>query len=322
MQRRWAVAIVFLLMAEVALPASPGEDAMGAIDNCLLRLDVDVDVGFERISARCPQLARHMHGADWAAWLPAGWNDPYNDVSARSLVQLQMLVVRELAVRTGTRTPAVAGLRPILADFAVRNQQGSGWWARFEKWLHTVLAASEPHPRSGGFDRLAGRVSVSQAVIELVTYGTLACIVVLAGFIVVNEWRVAGIYRRRGAGSEGAKDAYGEASRLLSWQDVERAAPTDKARVLLELLALRLTAARRLPASGALTVRELMRAAQLQDAVDRERLFEVAFAAERLRFSAESLPSETLAAVIERGRELLQRLSAAAVPPREHGGPA
>ena len=95
MQRRWAVAIVFLLMAEVALPASPGEDAMGAIDNCLLRLDVDVDVGFERISARCPQLTRHMHGADWAAWLPAGWNDPYNDVSARSLVQLQMLVVRD-----------------------------------------------------------------------------------------------------------------------------------------------------------------------------------------------------------------------------------
>jgi len=48
--------------------------------------------------------------------------------------------------------------------------------------------------------------------------------------------------------------------RLLSWHDVERAAPNERPRVLLELIAARLTAARRLPASGALTVRELTRA--------------------------------------------------------------
>jgi hypothetical protein len=81
--------------------------------------------------------------------------------------------------------------------------------------------------------------------------------------------------------------------------------------MLLELIAARLTAARRLPAAAALTVRELARAAQLQDAGDQERLVEVALAAERLRFSDEEPAPASLAAVTERGRELLERLNAA-----------
>jgi hypothetical protein len=96
--------------------------------------------------------------------------------------------------------------------------------------------------------------------------------------------------------------------RLLSWHDVERAAPSEQPRVLLELIAARLTAARRLPASGALTVRELTRAAELSDSADRERLDEVALASEELRFSTAAPTAAGVARVLERGRELFERL--------------
>lgn len=81
--------------------------------------------------------------------------------------------------------------------------------------------------------------------------------------------------------------------------------------MLLELIAARLTAARRLPASAAFTVRELARAAQLPDADHKERLVAVALAAERLRFSDDVTAPENLTAVMQRGRELLEQLNAA-----------
>jgi hypothetical protein len=81
--------------------------------------------------------------------------------------------------------------------------------------------------------------------------------------------------------------------------------------MLLQLLAARLTAARRLPAAAALTARELVRSAQLRDTEDQERLAEVAAASERLLFSDEAPEPASLTAVVRRGRELLERLNAA-----------
>ena len=77
--------------------------------------------------------------------------------------------------------------------------------------------------------------------------------------------------------------------------------------MLLEVLAARLTAARRLPAAAALTVRELTRAAEL-GAEDRARLLEVALASEQLRYAEQWAAPLGLAAVLERGRQLLERL--------------
>src|SRR3984957_5929794 len=297
---RLAAAILLSLTAGAARAAVPDEEATRAIDRCVAVLEVDVDLGFERINARCPELARRMQGSAWAAWLPAGWNDPYNDVSARSLAQLEMLVFRELDLERGPRRPDVAALRPIVADLALRNQQGGGAWARFEAWLKRLLKAPASHAQDSSLERITKGVSIPQAILEIVTYGTLAIIVALAVFILVNEWRVAGIYRRGRKSGDAAVNALGQAAGPLSWQDVERAAPLERARVLLEALAARLTAARRLPASAALTVHELPRAARLQDAADRARLLDVAVAAEQLRFSAETLPAANLAAVLER----------------------
>jgi len=319
---RLAAAIFLFLIARAAPAAVPDEEAIRAIDRCVAVLEVDVDLGFERINARCPELVRRMQRSDWAAWLPAGWDDPYNDVSARSLAQLEMLVFRELDLERGPRRPDVAALRPIVADVALRNQKGGGAWARFEAWLKRLLKTPASHAQDSSLERITRGVSVPQAILEIVTYGTLAIIVALAVFILINEWRVAGIHRRGRTSRDAPLDGLDKPAGSFSWQDVERAAPLERARVLLEALAARLTAARRLPASAALTVRELARAARLQDAADRARLLDVAVAAEQLRFSTEALPAANLAAVLERGRELLERLTAAAPAERAHGDPA
>jgi hypothetical protein len=318
MRRRWTALLLGALVAAAAGEAAAAADALGAIDTCIGRLDVDTDIGFERIAARCPEIARRLQASDWAAWLPMGWKDDYNNLSARSLAVLRMVVARELLLRSSARTPQVALVRPILAQLAARNPQPLGWWERMRSWLR-ALFAPEPQRRGNWVDRLIGRVSLPEAVLGFVAYVTLALVVWLAGYIVVNEWRASGPQRRR-TGNRGTKSLYHPApTRLMSWHDVERAAPSEQPRVLLELIAARLTAARRLPASGALTVRELTRAAELADAADRERLDEVAFASEELRFSTAAPTAAGVARVLERGRELFERLGEAVAKRSSYG---
>jgi len=78
--------------------------------------------------------------------------------------------------------------------------------------------------------------------------------------------------------------------------------------VLLELVIARLTELRRVPPAGALTVRELTHSVELTDAANRNRLREIALAAESVRYSVADLPPEKVNAVIEQGRELLSHL--------------
>ena len=310
MQARWPAVFLIALAARAgsgAAYAAAEADALRAIDACIERLDVDTDIGFERIAARCPQIASRLQASEWAAWLPMGWQDDYNNLSARSLAALRTLAARELLLESGARTPQVALVRPILAELAARNPQAHGWWARLRSWLGSLFA---PEPKSGAnwFERLMGRMSLPEALLEFLASATLALVVLLAAFIVVNEWRAFAPQRRRAGRSAATRQSHPQRLRPSNWHDVERAPPDERPRVLLELIAARLTAARRLPASAALTVRELARAAELSDAADRERLAELALACERLSFSVMAPTPAGVARALERGRELFDRL--------------
>ena len=96
----------------------------------------------------------------------------------------------------------------------------------------------------------------------------------------------------------------------MSWGDVQSASPRQRPGLLLELVTSRLTAAGRLPQSRGLTIRELTGAARLPDGIDRERLVALARMSERMRFSNEQASSEAVAASLEGGRVLLERISA------------
>jgi hypothetical protein len=279
------------------------------------RLDPQLDIGYDRIAARCPDLMRQLETGAWAPWLPRGLKDPGNDLSAGGLKEFRESIDRESATRESNLAtePDVRSLQPILTALAgSRDENG---WSRFKSWLRSVLEQREQPTDESWFSRMVSHVGVSQSVIRLITYAALAAVVVLAGIIVVNELRTAGLFgkrrdvarRRRGQVPRGASG--------LNWSDIEQSPLQERPRLLLELIVRRLSERGSLPPAGALTVRELTRAARLPEREDRSRLSELALAAERVRYSAAEPQEAGLTEPIARGRELLERIRAGAVGP-------
>jgi hypothetical protein len=308
---RWRLlGILVLLAAPVAAPdAAETPDPSEVIHKCIAKLDAQIDIGYERIARRCPDLAPALEHGPWASWLPQGWKESRNDLSAGSLVELEDLVLRELATRATTPVPRVERLKEILTDLGATGQQRSGPWTRFKNWVRSLFERAGQQNREGWLSRLVSRVGVSDTVIQLITYVALALVVALAGFIVFNELRLAGLLgRKRADDSDGADDDATGARARLTWGDVERAALLDRPRLLLELIAAKLTDLGRLPPAGAFTARELARAADLNQPADRERLSELALTAERVRYAAGGVPPAVAEAAVGSARELLTRL--------------
>lgn len=308
---KWWLCPALLLLVAPALHAAEA-DPLAAIDACVARLDPQIDVGYERISARCPDLTRTLEQSGWAAWLPREWKDSRNDLSAGSLAELRTVVARELATPAAQRTPRISRLNPVLTDLGAKGQERSGAWARFKKWLRAIFEKGGQRTEDSWLHRMVLRVGVSDAVIELITYIAMGAVVALAALIVMNELRAAGVFartrrRRPGEGKEVGASAEGLKP---TWSDVERASLAERPRLLLELVAATLTDLRLLPPASALTVRELTRVVALREDSDRSRLAELALTAERARYADGGIAPSALESAVERGRELLTRLEA------------
>ncbi|HEU4625278.1 MAG TPA: hypothetical protein VFS52_10970 [Steroidobacteraceae bacterium] len=295
-------------------------DAAAVLDACIARLDAQIDVGYERIARRCPDLAPALERSGWAAWLPQGWKESRNDLSAGSLRELKALVTRELATQPTTATPRVEHLKDILADLGATGQQRSGAWTRFKKWLRSLFERAGQQDR-GGWLSMVARMGLSDAVMEVITYVALGLVVALAGFIVFNELRLAGLLgRRRGAGESEGRDGPGGRPRV-TWSDIERAPLLDRPRLMLELIAAKLTALGRLPPAGALTARELVRAADLSEPAYRERLSELALTAERAVYAPGGVSPAMAETAVTRAHELLAALDTGGPGPKPRSQP-
>ena len=300
-----AALLVFIAPLQAAEPDSLAT-VRGAIDACTPRLDAQVDVGYERVAARCPDLARALERSGVEQWLPQGWKETRNNLSAGSLNELRSVVERELATQAPSHKPRVERLNEVLVSLGDQHRQGSGTWLRFKKWLHDLVDRRERAENEDWFDRMVSRVGISDALVEIVTYVALGAMVVLALTVVLNELKAAGLLGRR---ARSATDA--DAENLLSVRavptvgDIERAPMIERPRMLLELIAFKLTAMKRLPPAGAMTVRELSGSVQLEAEQDRQRLTNLASTAERARYAEGGVPAELLDSAYEQGRELL-----------------
>jgi len=307
-----------------AAPTAPTIATMPNIDACVARLDPQLDIGYDRIAARCPDLMRQLETGAWAPWLPRGWKEPGNDLSAGSLKEFHALVDRESGARDSTsiEAPDIRSLQPILTALAgSHNETG---WSRFKSWLRSVLERHEQSTDESWFARMVSHVGISQSVIRLITYAALAGVVVMAGMIVVNELRTAGLLSKRRGGERKRRGKRADGTGGPSWSAIEQAPIRDRPRLLLEAIIRRLSDRGFLPPAGALTVRELTRVARLPEADDRSRLAELALAAEWVRYSDSRVQfagglsagahADALDQPITRGRELLNRLDAAPDP--------
>lgn len=289
-----------ILIAAAVAPGVFGQDGLAAIDACLQRLSPQS--GYEELAARCPDVIPRLQASDSAAWLPAGWSGPGNDLSASGLRELRHSIAYQLSLRAPSQPPDRAALRAILADLGPMEPTNTGAWSRFTRWLREALERRGPASWTGP------RLSPSQAVIDLICYACLAAVVAMAIAVIVNELRVAGAFAPRR--QRNAAEPRAPAAPLISdWSTIQNASPPERPRLLLELISARLIELNRLPPASGFTVRELLQAVRSVRGEDRSLLADVALAAERVRFSGEPLPATSLEAVVERGRRLLEHLS-------------
>ena len=178
--------------------------ALDAIDSCVLKLNSDVDIGYERVVARCPMLARRLDESGLSVWLPQDWRRPGNDLSVGGLRELRGVVSRGFTVGAAApgrdRVPGVERVPGILAGLARSEDQRGGWWSRTKAWLRNLFEEPEPGADEGWLTRMIGQSGLSQVLIEIISYVALVVVAVLAIVIVANELRVGGAvgwWRRR-----------------------------------------------------------------------------------------------------------------------------
>jgi hypothetical protein len=305
-----ARALLALLLLGAGAVHARAPDALAALDECAAQLDPSVDVGYERVAARCPGLTDTLERSPWASWLPPGWKAPHNLLNAEGLRALHAALVRESAAVPGAPTLHAERVPAVLERIRAPDRAAEGWWERVKRWLR-ALFAPQPRGDNGWLRRLFGDVSIDRAALRLIAALSIALLVLLSAAVVVNELRVAGVLRRRTARAtlEHRGRVAGAAAAL---RDVEGLEPRAQPALLLELIAARLVAQERLPPARAFTVREVLRRAQLRDAGERARLGELAAVSERLRYDTAEVAAPVLAAAVRGGRELLAALEPAA----------
>jgi hypothetical protein len=309
-------AFLALVIALAGVPLAQGRDALAAIDACLPQLDAGLDVGYQRIAERCPDLTPSLVASPWGAWLPRDWYQPHNQLSADGLGELRALLVRESAATVTGHEPRTATVSGVLKGLSVAEHRRS-WWERFKNWLHELFARP-PATEDSWLQRLLVRVHLPPILGRWIVWVVLALVTAVGLGIVVNELRIAGwLPLRRGGGARVriAAAAAGAAGGV-GLEELQRASLSQQPRMLLELVAARLTQLARLPPARALTVRELSGAARLEDAADRARLRELAATCERVRFSDEEVEPAMLARALAQGRELLASLDATVTQPQ------
>jgi hypothetical protein len=308
--------LLALLLLAAAPPCARARDAVQAIDECVARLDTALDVGYARIAERCPELTPALSQSRWAPWLPADWQRPNNQLSATGLTELRALLVRatapSVAARAPPRTERVAA---VLAAATHSDANEGNWWLRFKDWLHRILA-SRTQADSGWLSRLLAEINLSGGTVQLIGWGAFALVVALAGGILLNELRIAGVLGRGAGRASGAAAPAARSRQGLTLTEIDRAAPDEQPALLLELIAMRLAAQERLPPARALTARELGRRARLPDESARVYLTELVNVCERVRFSGQRVAGASLAAALRSGRALLAALDASPCAPQ------
>jgi hypothetical protein len=303
--------IATLLLACAGVSAARADEALlAAVEDCRARLDVQVDVGYARIAARCPRLVRALEASEWRAWLPPGWRAADNDLSIGGLEELAVVIGQESLRETAGRRPGTSKLRQVLIGLEAARTPRLGPWGRFRQWLERVLERRTDDDPSAWLDRLPQRGALPAFVLETITYLALGLVIVLAVLIVANELRLARVFRRRARAPRDGRRASRPSHTPLGWHDVERAPPAEKPAVLLRLVLERMMQGGSLPAASSLTVREIESRAALRDPEDRARLAALTAAAEHGRFAGRPVERAALESALAAGSQLLRRLQA------------
>ncbi len=198
-----ALGVAALLHTPVAPCAEAPQPIPALLEACAARLEVERDIGVERVFAACPQV-EGAFGADGVRpWLPIDWRTHGEELSADSLRALASLL-RELGATPARDRPDPRLLAQVLAESVVESGAGDGFWRRLLRWLRTVATASAADAQSRPFTDWLRAGNRAEIFWTVTGYVALLLALVFAAWIVRGELRMLRFGRRAPAAAAAA----------------------------------------------------------------------------------------------------------------------
>jgi hypothetical protein len=274
------LAICFGLALGAAAPC-PADQA-GTIDylnDCLKRLPAHTKQGLENLQQSCPELEQTLVNAGVSDQLPEHWRKQLAPQGVRD--------IQALLERYQGEPPAVAPRADTISEIAQAlraKDPPRSWWQRVRVWLRHLLEPQRSSD-SGLLSRVVnGILNALTARVRLVLfYASLALVVLLLGFIILRELRIAGVGRRAGPRRTRGETSGppGAASGRLELADLEQCPLSERPALLLRLLVQALGESGRLGSDRALTHRELIARAGFDSPDQRQQFAGISLLAER-----------------------------------------
>ena len=299
--------IVFVLWLLVAPAVFAQEDrsARQVLDDCIESVADDV-IGMVALEEQCPGLEQSLVDLGLDPFIPE-WQ--WDTIGVYGLITVRTVADR-YREPPSERTLQADSLQSILDELKqpARAEQPLTWFERFKRWLRELMGQQDSGSESW-LNRWFEEHNLSETAQDILFYGALTVVLVLAAAVIVNEVRVARKGRRKKdrVGAAGSAAISGDALAAGSL-DLEAAARSERPSILLQMLVATLVKSGRLQAERSLTHRELIGRAKFDDSSQRESFGRVAQLAERIVYGGDDAPAE-LDEVVQAGRALHSQLS-------------
>lgn len=265
--------------------------------------------GLEALEEACPGLREALDDSGYRAFIPESARE---SLTRGGLEDLRALDARDQSQHAvAAAHDDVAKLAPVLRDLDQQRhtEQPLSWLDRVQRWLEGLLQR-----RQAGQDSWLARwlrdFAMPQRVSQIILYGSIVLIVVIAIGVIVNEMRAAGIFRggrrrRHGKVIEGA----GSAMTNPVLPELNAVPISERPAVLLRMLVNSLLATGRLRTEKSLTHRELSVRAAFDADEQRNSFNQVAALSELIMYGNRAVAADEIDAVLQAGRRLDEQLN-------------
>lgn len=302
-----SILFVSWLLAAPAVFAQEDRSARQVLDECIESVEADV-VGMAALEAECPGLEQALVDLGLDPFI-ADWQR--DTIGVYGLTTLRS-VQQRYSELPGDRTAVpVDSLQSILEELKQppQTEQPLTWFERLKRRLRDLLGKQESATDSW-LSRWFEERRLSETARNILFYGSMILVVLLALAVIVNEVRVARKGRRKRDRTRVSSAARASGAALGESLDLDAAARSERPSILLQMLVATLVKAGRLQAERSLTHRELTTRAKFDDSAQRESFRRVAQLAERIVYGGDEAPAE-LDEVVQAGRALHSQLTGA-----------
>lgn len=300
-------ALALLLLTAPTVFAQADGSARQVLDDCVESIDREI-VGMAAIEAACPGLEAALVDLGVAPFLPEQQRET---LGLNGLISLQSLLerYRETPETGAVDVDSLQSVLDSLQKPVQAAEQPLTWFERFKRWLRNAMNSGESSSDSW-LGRWLSEHRMSDTMRDVLFYGSVLLVVVLAIVVVANELRIVWKGRRKTVRSPASGDGIGGAA--AANLDIEAAARGDRPSLVFRMLIATLVKTGRLQTERSLTHRELIVRAKFDDSQQRECFNRVAELAERIVYGGDAASTDDLDCVVQAGRALNAQLSGAA----------